>query len=314
MITKRGAVSLLALIVAGFLAWGQVRAQSGPKLDPDSEKFYREARLIMSGEESKIWKHLIDAESRKEFIQDFWDKRDPDPDAKENAFKTEFEARVQYANQHFKEGGPGMNTDRGRVYIFLGPPDKTEDYLNRLYSSSSRGSLIWWFYYKYGVGVQFVDEKGYGTYKINQTEGNIFEAMDLYKLGQWVGPDSVFKQQTVNFDLKYDAGKKELVVLIPAKSLQLKENADGKYEVDLDFKFYIYEGEGPKRDVFAESSFYVTADVETEKGGDIPFRFSHPLPPGKSYVDVIVKGREGGKGKIRKIFDLKVGQAPRPRP
>jgi hypothetical protein len=205
-----------------------------------------------------------------------------------------------------------MNTDRGRVYIFLGPPDKTEDFLNRTFSTTARGFTIWWIYYKYGVGVQFVDERGDGAYKINQTEGNIFEAMELYKLGQWVSPDSVFKSTVVKFSLKYDATTRELVVLIPAKSLQLKENGDGKLRVDLDFKFYVYEDEGRKREVFTESGSYVTADVEYEKAGDIPFRFARALDPGKDFIDVIVVGTSGAKGKIRKIFDLKVGRAPLP--
>lgn len=312
MITERRVLFFLTLAAVGALALGRGRAQSGPKPDPESEKFYQEARLIMSGEESKIWKHLPDAETRKEFIKDFWEKRDPDPDTEDNEFKREFEARIAYANKHFREGGFGMNTDRGRVYIFLGPPDKTEDFLNRTYSTTARGSAIWWIYYNYGVGIQFVDEKGYGAYKINQTEGNIFEAMELYKLGQSVGPDSVFKNRVVNFSLKYDPATHELVVLIPAKSLQLKESGDGKLQVGLDFKFYIYEDEGRKREVFTDSGSYVTADVEYGKAGDIPFRFARALDAGKDFVDVIVTGKAGSKGRIRKIFDLKVGRAPLP--
>jgi len=308
----RRCLLLLAVVAAVAGAVGAGPVQTPSKLDPESEKFYQVAHIIMSGQEARIWKHLPDAESRKEFIRDFWEKRDPDPDTEANEFKMEFETRVAYANKHFKEGGLGMNTDRGRVYIFLGPPDKTEDFLNRGSSTTNRGSSMWWLYYKYGVGVQFVDERGYGAYKISQTEGNIFEAMDLYKLGQWVGPDSVFKTRVVDFGLKYDEAAKELVVLIPAKSLLLKENAEGKLEVDLAFKFYLYEGEGSKREVFTESRSYVSADVEYEKAGNIPFRFARPLPAGKDIADVIVTGREGGKGKVRKIFDLKVTRPPRP--
>ena len=312
MIKQRRVLFFLALVATGSLGLGRGLAQSGAKPDAESEKFYQEARIIMSGEESKIWKHLSDAETRKEFIKDFWEKRDPDADTEANEFKIEFESRVAYANRHFREGGLGMNTDRGRVFIFLGPPDKTEDFLNRTYSTTARGSVLWWVYYKYAVGVQFVDEKGYGTYKINQTEGNIFEAMELFKLGQWVGADSVFKTRVVNFNLKYDAATHELVVLIPAKSLQLRENGEGRLQVDLDFKFYVYEDEGRKREVFTDSGSYFSAEVEYEKAGDIPFRFTHALDAGKDFVDVIVMAKAGSKGKIRKIFDLKVVRAPLP--
>jgi GWxTD domain-containing protein len=308
MNTKRTVVLLLALAGAALAAAGSVPGPSESKLDPESEKFIKAARLIMSGMEAKIWKRLPDAESRKEFIQDFWEKRDPDPTTEENEFKTQFEGRVAYANKHFLEGGLGMNTDRGRIYIFMGPPDKFEEFLNNTVDSSSRGALLWWSYYDNELAVEFIDEKGDGRYRISRYVGDFFGAMELFKLGQWVGPDSVFKQREVKFNLAYDAARKELVVTFPAKALLLRENEDGGFQVDLDFKFYIYENEGAKRDVYTESGSFVTRDVEYEKAGDVRFRFARPLKPGKNIVDVIAKGKEGAKGKVRKIFEIKVSR------
>jgi len=308
MKTKGGFFFLLVLAGAALLAAGSGPGPSEAKLDAESEKFYRTARLIMSREETKIWKRLPDAESRKEFIADFWEKRDPDPTTEENEFKGEFERRIEYANRHFLEGGPGMNTDRGRIYIFMGPPDKFEDFFNNLVDTTSRGALLWWSYYDNQLAVEFVDERGDGRYKIQRYVGDFFGAMELFKLGQWVGPDSVFKKRDVKFGLAYDAARKELVVNFPAKALLLRENPDGELQVDLDFKFYIYENEGAKRDVYTESKTFVTRDVEYEKSGDVPFRFACPLKPGKNFVDVIIKGKEGSKGKVRKFFDIKVSR------
>ncbi len=297
-----GALAGAALVAAAAFAAGQA------KPGPESEKFLKSARLIMSGEEYKIWKRLPDEESRQEFIKDFWEKRDPDPTTDTNEFKTEFESRVAYANKHFLEGGPGMNTDRGRIYIFMGPPDKFEEFLQNQVDSSNRGALLWWSYFDNQLAVEFIDEKGDGRYRINRYVGDFFGAMELFKLGQWVGPDSVFKKREVKFGLSYDAAAKEIVVTFPAKVLLLREAEDGAFRVDLDFIFYIYENEGAKREVYTESKSYVTRDVEYEKSGDVPFRFARPLPPGKNFIDVIVKGREGSKGKVRKIFDIKVGR------
>ncbi len=308
MKTKRGLFFLLALAGAALLAAGSGPGPSDSKLDPESEKFYKTARLIISGQENQIWKRLPDAESRKEFIADFWEKRDPDPTTKQNEFKDEFERRIEYANKHFLEGGPGMNTDRGRIYIFMGPPDKFEEFLNNMTDSSARGALLWWSYYDNQLAVEFIDERGDGRYRIQRYVGDFFGAMELFKLGQWVGVDSVFKKRDVKFDLYYDAARKELVVTIPAKALLLRENPNGELQVDLDFKFYIYENEGAKRDVYTEGKSFVTRDIEYEKSGDVPFRFACPLKPGKNFVDVIVKGKEGSNGKVRKIFDIKVGR------
>jgi len=82
------ALAVLAVFAAGALP------AAAEKLDPESQKFYRTARLIMNKEEAKIWDRLPDAESRKEFIADFWEKRDPNPDTPVNEYRQEFEARV----------------------------------------------------------------------------------------------------------------------------------------------------------------------------------------------------------------------------
>jgi GWxTD domain-containing protein len=303
---RKGVFVFLIGAVLGLVTLRGGPAGADDKLDPESEKFYQSARLIMTGEETKIFKRLPDAESRKEFIQDFWDKRDPNPETEENEFRTEFEQRVEYANKRFREGGRGMNSDRGRIYIFMGPPDKFEEFFTHE-DPTVRGPILWWIYYKHQLGIEFVDERNNGQYKIRETTGDFFGAMELFKLGQWVGPDSVFKKRTVDFKLKYDAPAQELVVLFPAKYLLFRENDEGKLQVDLDFRFYIYEDEGAKREVFSDSRSFFTADVEIEKSGDISFRFARPLKPGKNFVDVIIKGREGAKGKIRKIFGIKVG-------
>ena len=302
---KRGILFLLTLAAGVILISGAGLAGAKTKLDAESEKFYKTARLIMSGEENKIWDHLPDAEARKEFIKDFWEKRDPDPDTEENEFKREFENRVAYANKRFIEGGLGMNTDRGRIWILMGPPDKFEEFMTHEEDPSVRGPVLRWIYYNHALGIEFVDERNNGQYKIRQYTGDFFEAMELYKLAQWVGPDSVFRKRTVKFNLKYDARAKEIVVLIPGKNLLLRENDEGKLQVDLDFKFYIYEGEGAKKEIFTDSKTFVTSDVDIEKSGDITFRFAYALKPGKNFVDVIIKGKSGSKGMVRKIFEVK---------
>jgi hypothetical protein len=199
-----------------------------------------------------------------------------------------------------------MNTDRGRIYIFMGPPEKVEEFFTHG-DPNVRGSIIQWIYYSDNFGVEFGDERNNGQYRIRKYSGDFFGAMDIFKLGQWVGPDSVFKKRQFSFGLRYDASPKELEVLIPAKFLLFKENAEGKLQVALDFKFYVYEEEGAKKNVYAEGKTFVTTDRELEKMKDVSLRFAVPLKPGKNYVDVIIQGRQEGKGKVRKIFEIKAG-------
>ena len=143
---------------------------SRPELDPDSEAFYSTARLIMSKEESRIFTHLPDRQAREEFIQEFWEKRDPDPDTEENEFRQEFDRRVEYADQRFLEGIPGWKTDRGRIYRYFGEPDEIDRYpvLNR---ADVKGIQIW-YYYHYEFALRFVDRRDRGRASQRGTESH----------------------------------------------------------------------------------------------------------------------------------------------
>jgi GWxTD domain-containing protein len=298
----RPARAATILVVLATLAAATLAAA---KLDPESEKFYRTARLIMTREETKIWNRLPDAESRKEFIADFWLKRDPDPDTAVNEYRQEFEARVEYATKRFREGVAGYNTDRGRVYIFMGPPDKFEEFFPQP-GSEDRGPTIWWIYYDYELGIEFADAKGTGTFAIREYTGDFFGAMDVFKLGRSVRADDVFSKKFFKFETSYDPGSREIEVRIPAKALMFRENAEGRLQVDLRFRFYIYPDEGKGKESFDEARAVVLTDAEREALKTVALRFARDLKPGTNYVDVIIRGGEGTQGKIRQIFSVKV--------
>lgn len=301
-------------LLAG-LAVLTVLAAAGPaaaakKLDPESEKFYRTARLIMTKEEDRIFKRIPDPAGRQEFIADFWLKRDPDPDTALNEYRQEFEARIEFVSKRFnKEGGPGFNTDRGRVYIFMGPPDKIEEFPPQT-RSSALGFTYWWSYYDDHLAIEFTDEKGSGRFRITDYSGDFFEAMDLMKMGRYVRVDDVFSKKVFKFETTYDAGRQELKVRIPAKSLMFKENDAGAFQVDLRFRFYIYGDDGAAKESFLEARSTVLALAELDALKTAEYVFARPLKPGTNYVDVIIQGPEGTRGKIRQMFEIKV---PRPR-
>ncbi len=296
---------LFALLLAAAALAAACSSGPGIKLDPESDAFYSTARLIMTKEEERIFRRLPDPESRKEFIADFWEKRDPNPGTDKNVYKLEFEGRVDYANKRFREGGPGYNTDRGRIYIFMGPPDKFEEYFTHN-DPDVRGPILWWIYYDYYLGIEFVDERNNGQYKIRRYDGNFFEALDQLKLGQWVMTKDVFKKRVVKFDLAYDPAREALTITIPADSLTFRENEEGKFQVDLEFIFYIYPDEGKSKETYRERKIFSATNAELLDLKTTEFVFSRPLPPGTNYVDVIIKGSEDSTAKIRKIFEIKV--------
>jgi GWxTD domain-containing protein len=141
-----------------------------------------EVVYIITDEERRAFKVLKTDEERDAFIEEFWRRRDPDPDTPENEYKDEYYERVQYANEHFASGVPGWKTDRGRIYITFGKPDEIEShpaggpYDRPSYEGGGETETYpfedWWYRYIEGVGsdieIEFVDPTGSGEYHIAQ--------------------------------------------------------------------------------------------------------------------------------------------------
>jgi len=261
----------------------------------------------MTKQEKNIFNHLPDEESRKEFIRDFWEKRDPDPMTEENEFKEEFFRRIEYANNRFNEGMPGWKTDRGRIYIYFGPPDKIDE-APMLSLSNLKGALLW-VYYRYGFAVFFVDRRGDGAYILEPTPaelgggiyGDFFEAMDRAKLGFLPRLDEM-ASKFMDFDLDYDRKTGDMVITVSTKDLVFKEEEE-MLKLELDFVFFIYPKENPEKQVFRESRTFEATEKELLETKKLTFRFHVDLDPGKYSVDALIHLKPD-LGKVRKIFDI----------
>jgi GWxTD domain-containing protein len=119
---------------------------------------------IATDEERTAFLQLTTDEERTEFIEQFWLRRDPTVGTTQNEFKEEHYRRIAYANEHFASRVPGWKTDRGRVYIILGPPDEIE-------SSQSPAPVENWRYrYVEGIGdgvnIAFADNSMTGDFHL----------------------------------------------------------------------------------------------------------------------------------------------------
>src|SRR5438128_5233686 len=135
---------------------------------------------IITDDERKAFKALKTDEERDQFIEQFWLRRDPDPDTPENEYKDQYYERIQYANEHYTSGVAGWRTDRGRIYITFGKADEIESHPSG--GSYDRPSWegggstttypfeTWWYRYIEGIGsdieIEFVDPSGSGEYRI----------------------------------------------------------------------------------------------------------------------------------------------------
>src|SRR5665213_632158 len=144
-----------------------------------------EVPYIITDEERSAFLQLQTNEEREQFIEGFWQRRDPTPDTVENEFKEEHYRRIAYANERFSSGIPGWRTDRGRIYIMWGPPDSIESHsagstYDRPMSEGGGQTTVygfddWNYHYMEGIGenitIEFVDPTGTGEYHITLDPG-----------------------------------------------------------------------------------------------------------------------------------------------
>jgi GWxTD domain-containing protein len=135
---------------------------------------------IITDEERRVFNDLANDEEREQFIEQFWLRRNPDPESLANDYKEEHYRRIAYANQHFASGIPGWKTDRGRVYIMYGPPDEIEAHPSGGHyerpieegggSTSTFPFEVWRYRYLEGVAqnveLEFVDPTMTGEYRL----------------------------------------------------------------------------------------------------------------------------------------------------
>lgn len=202
--------SLLVLSVCGLMLWlplaamaqesssddGLIKTDAPGLTDSDKKRQKESLQQELSGafkkwldedvtyiitpEERKAFKQLSNDEEREQFIEQFWLRRNPDPESVENDYKEEHYRRIAYANQHFASGIPGWKTDRGRIYIMYGPPDEIEAHPSGGFyqrpieegggSTSTYPFEQWRYRYIEGVGqnivLEFVDPTLTGEYRM----------------------------------------------------------------------------------------------------------------------------------------------------
>jgi GWxTD domain-containing protein len=203
-------VYLLAVLAASLgvapMAFGQGESQEQQKTQPDQNSAKKSAKqkaksdkelrkeldsqyrkwldedvvYIISPEERSAFLHLATNEEREQFIEQFWQRRNPDPDSADNTFKEEHYRRIAYANEHYSSGIPGWKADRGRIYIMWGPADEVESHpAGGSYSRPSEeggGETStypfedWRYRYLEGIGenvmLEFVDPTMSGEYHL----------------------------------------------------------------------------------------------------------------------------------------------------
>jgi GWxTD domain-containing protein len=102
---------------------GYFASMHAPELDAAEEPL----RVIAASSELSPYNGKLSLNAKRRFLAEFWQRRDPTPATPQNEARDNFDQWIQYANEHYREGGrsrPGWKTDRGRIYLRNGPPDE----------------------------------------------------------------------------------------------------------------------------------------------------------------------------------------------
>lgn len=162
-----------------------------------------EVPYIITDTERQAFKKLTTDDEREQFIENFWERRNPNPGDPENEFKEEYYRRIAYANEHFASGIPGWKTDRGRIYIMYGPPNEIDNH-------DSGGTY------------ERPAEEGGGetsTYPFEDWTYNYIEG-----IGSNIKLEFVDPTMSGEFHLTMDPGEKDALLHVPGAGLTLLES------------------------------------------------------------------------------------------
>jgi GWxTD domain-containing protein len=124
------------------------------------------------GEEAKVSAmRKAPPSERSRLWREFYEETDPNKITPENEALNQYFGRISAANARFTdEGVPGWRTDRGEVFIRLGPPDESIET-----SPGTTGRVVRWTYLTYRLSLFFQDETGFGRLRLTPGSRAEFE-------------------------------------------------------------------------------------------------------------------------------------------
>lgn len=197
------------------------------RLPPEDAEWLSRVRYIISPQERKVFLELPAAE-RAAAEEEFWARRDPDPETEENEFKTQYFDRMKQADEMFLgEGRPGWMTDRGRIFILFGPPSE-----RLTYPMESRGRCREVWYYG-SFPVVFIDEGCQGNF--------VMTAINLQHLQELNSAQEASRRNAA-------PGRREVFDFKVAlqKTASTAETFEGRVLVDVPFESIWFDARGDR--------------------------------------------------------------------
>jgi len=292
------------------------------KLDPANAEFLSKVRYIITGKERKIFLELPDSE-KEQFIQEFWVRRDFDPDTEENEFKMEYFNRLEKASELFvSEAKPGWLTDRGRIYILFGPPTDRITYPMGG-DPYSRCREVWY----YGAfPVVFVDSACAGIYLLVTYDLSSIRQFNLMYMHELTKAQAramhTFGKEKRFFDFKWRVQKDvveaervegTITIQIPLGNVWYSSEGD-MLETVLDVRLELKDFEGSLIWEHEEAFEIAIKEDELKEKQNKMYEMEIPLVlekdlerlrQGKNMLHVLIINRTGGE-ELKKVMEFRL--------
>ena len=295
-----GPAGLVLVLAALAAACGSYRAIR--RLEPESREFISKVRYLVTAEERRIFLNLPAAE-RPAFQDEFWKKRDPDPETEENEFKVQYFQRIEEANHLFTDGQePGWLQDRGRIDILLGPPSDRETY-PRGVTFYGIPTEIWYYGF---FPIIFVDPNWTGNYKLDPSSP--IQLSEIMKTQLAWKPQVAPGASVLEFDLdveKKGGGELEVRIRIPYAKIWMTSGDNKELRTTLTVALLGEDTEGKKiQESSAEFPLSLTEDeVERLRGQEYAIALGFtPRPETRVLVATVANGADKSSGSKRKTI------------
>lgn len=271
--------------------------------DPFNDNYYDKEKLLMTEEELEIYNHLPNRAAKEEFVKEFWLKRDPTPTTERNEMKEEFDKRVEYANRWFDEkgdGNSGWDTDRGRVFLVFGMPDRRDQGQVQLRMRPGSAYMEVWSYDRHQLVLRFIDEMGYKVFRLTgDSQYALMTALREEKL-RWGAREDY--DSSFQFIANYKDGK--LTLDIPLKDLQVDHQGDDVV-IPFNISATVYL-KYQKIDSFSKDKIVRYNQKEILKLKSIAIDILYPLrEKGRYHFDIVLENKLSSQ-KYRRLLKFKL--------
>jgi GWxTD domain-containing protein len=302
---RKTAISAFSFLLLSLFLASCALKQVGKDLDPESQKFLSEVRYLITKREREAFLKLPPSE-RDQFIEEFWKKRDLDPETEENKFKDEYYQRIKEANHLFTEGGTrGWLQDRGRIYILIGAPDQREAY-PRGRSFYDVPTEIWY----YGLfRIIFIDSHWSGNYKLDPQSAQ--HVAEINK-GQMAFKPRIMEDSYVGvfeLGLEIDKTQKEQPILrvkVPYKNIWLTAEGE-RLKTTLELSLVVFDASQKKVWEFENQYSILFEEDELEELSGQEYVIEIPVVLERGDYDLffeLINTADGSKGRGKISFQV----------